>query len=229
VTYGFSEQAMVGASEASVSAKGTCFDLCTPWGDTRICMNLLGRFNIHNALAAIAVGGLSGIGLDCMKRSLENIQAIPGRLELVQNRKKRKIFVDYAHTDDALKNVLTTLREICTGRLIVVFGCGGNRDKGKRVKMGRVAAELADFSFITSDNPRNEDPETIAASIREGYTDPDAFRIVLDRRKAIRKAIHKMGRKDVLLVAGKGHETYQEISGTIVPFDDRETIREIIG
>jgi UDP-N-acetylmuramoyl-L-alanyl-D-glutamate--2,6-diaminopimelate ligase len=229
VTYGFNERAMVCASDASVDANGTTFNVFTPWGDSRIFLHLLGRFNIHNALAALAVGGLCGVDLERMAKSLELIRAIPGRLELIQNRKGKKVFVDYAHTDDALKNVLKTLREITKGKLMVVFGCGGNRDQGKRLKMGRVAAELADYSIVTSDNPRGENPGAIVADIIEGFSDQDKFKVELDRRKAIKKAIRKMSRKDILLVAGKGHETYQEIGGTVIPFDDRETVREIIG
>ncbi|MEA2068988.1 MAG: UDP-N-acetylmuramoyl-L-alanyl-D-glutamate--2,6-diaminopimelate ligase, partial [Verrucomicrobiota bacterium] len=229
VAYGFSERAMVCASDAKLDANGTCFEVRSPWGDARICLQLLGRFNIHNALAALAVGGLAGIELPRMAKSLENIRAVPGRLELVSNRKGKKVFVDYAHTDDALKNVLTTLREICKGKLIIVFGCGGNRDRGKREKMGRMAAGLADYSIVTSDNPRGEAPGAIAADIIGGFENQDRFEVVLDRREAIEKGLRLTGRRDILLVAGKGHETYQEIQGTIVPFDDRETVREIVG
>ncbi|MDF7807936.1 UDP-N-acetylmuramoyl-L-alanyl-D-glutamate--2,6-diaminopimelate ligase [Pontiellaceae bacterium B12219] len=228
VSYGFHERAMVFASDAKVSADGTRFSVSTPWGAADVHLKLLGRFNIHNALAALSAGALCGIDLPTMVRALEQIPSIPGRLELVKNRKGKSIFVDYAHTDDALKNVLTTLREICKGNLLVVFGCGGNRDQGKRFKMGRVAAELADFSIITSDNPRNEEPAVIAADIVEGFDNEDQFEVVLDRRDAIKKGIRMMGRKDVLLVAGKGHETYQEFKGTVVPFDDRETVREFV-
>ena len=229
MTYGFDEQAMVRATAAKVDAGGTSFRVSSPWGEASIYLNLLGRFNISNALAAVAVGGLCGIGLGCMAKSLGNIQAIPGRLELVPNRKHKKVFVDYAHTDDALRNVLGTLREICKGKLIVVFGCGGNRDRGKRRLMGQVAAALADFSIITSDNPRKEDPGAIVADIIEGFSGEGLFDVVLDRRDAINKGIQKTGRKDILLVAGKGHETYQELKETIIPFDDRETVREILG
>jgi UDP-N-acetylmuramoyl-L-alanyl-D-glutamate--2,6-diaminopimelate ligase len=229
VTYGFSERAMVMVTEAKVEASGTRFKVCSPWGDAEIWLHLLGRFNIHNALAAIAVGGLCGISLPLMAQSLSNIESIPGRLELVPNRKNRRVFVDYAHTDDALKNVLTTLREICKGRLIVVFGCGGNRDRGKRKLMGEVASELADYSIITSDNPRSEEPAVIASDIMEGFSGQDQCAVVLERRTAIEQGIHMMTRKDILLIAGKGHETYQEYQGTIVPFDDRETVREILG
>jgi UDP-N-acetylmuramoyl-L-alanyl-D-glutamate--2,6-diaminopimelate ligase len=229
VSYGFHEKAMVFASDASVDASGTSFRLITPWGEAKIHLQLLGRFNIHNALAALAAGGLQGIELQTMVRALEQIRAIPGRLELVQNRKAKKIFVDYAHTDDALKNVLTTLREICKGKLMVVFGCGGDRDRGKRQKMGQVASRLADYAIVTSDNPRNEEPGAIVADILEGMNDQNTYEVVLDRREAIEKAVRKVSRKDVLLIAGKGHETYQEFNGTIVPFDDRETVRELIG
>jgi len=229
VSYGFHESAMVFASDASVDAGGTTFKVVTPWGDAGVHLQLLGRFNIHNALAAMAVGGLCGVDLQTMTNALEHIRAIPGRLELVQNRKKRKVFVDYAHTDDALKNVLATLREICEGKLIVVFGCGGNRDRGKRLRMGSVAAVLADFSIITSDNPRDEEPEAIVADIIEGFDDQARYEVEPDRYAAIKKAVRMIKRKDVLLIAGKGHETYQEFKGTVVPFDDRETVRELIG
>lgn len=227
VSYGFSPAAMVHASKEKISAKGTRFKVFSPWGDAEINLHLLGRFNVHNALAAIAVGGLCGIDLKLIAQSLANIESVPGRLELVPNRKHRKVFVDYAHTDDALKNVLTTLREICKGKLIVVFGCGGNRDRGKRRLMGDVAAKLADYSVVTSDNPRNEEPSVIADDIIQGFKDQKQFRVVLDRRTAIEQAVGMTGRKDILLIAGKGHETYQEFQGTVVPFDDRETVREI--
>lgn len=229
VSYGFHEKSMVFASEASVDADGTRFEVATPWGDAKIHLQLLGRFNIHNALAALTVGGLCGIELGTIVQALEKIPAIPGRLELVKNRKNKKVFVDYAHTDDALKNVLTTLREICKGKLVVVFGCGGNRDQGKREKMGRIAAELADYSIVTSDNPRNEEPGAIVADIIKAYENQDRFEVVLDRRDAIEKGVAMIGKKDVLLVAGKGHETYQEIQGAVIPFDDRETVKELMG
>lgn len=228
VTYGFSERAMVFASDPAITADGTRFHVSTPWGEARISLQLFGRFNIHNTLAALAVGGLCGVDLKQMARTLERIPAIPGRLELVPNRRGKKVFVDYAHTDDALKNVLSTLREICKGRLVVVFGCGGNRDTGKRRKMGDVAARLADYCIITSDNPRNEDPAAICAEIARGFDDPNRFEIVLDRRAAIEKGLRLAERKDILLVAGKGHETYQEFQGTIVPFDDREVVKEML-
>ncbi|QBG46254.1 UDP-N-acetylmuramoyl-L-alanyl-D-glutamate--2,6-diaminopimelate ligase [Verrucomicrobia bacterium S94] len=229
VSYGFHEKATASVADASVRVDGTRFHVSTPWGDAAIHLQLLGRFNIHNALAALCVGGLCGIDLKTVVRALEKIAAVPGRLEAVPNRKHKNVFVDYAHTDDALSNVLSTLREICKGKLVVVFGCGGNRDRGKREKMGRVAATLADFSIVTSDNPRDEEPKTIVADILQGFERQERVEVVLDRRDAIAKGIAMLGRKDVLLVAGKGHETYQEIKGAVIPFDDRETVRELIG
>jgi len=229
VTYGFSDEAQVHASKVDLGVHGTVFKFVSPWGEARVHLKLLGRFNIHNALGALATGGLCGIDLHRMVRSLEKLESVPGRLELVPNRKGRKIFVDYAHTDDALKNVLTTLREICKGRLMVVFGCGGNRDRGKREKMGRVACKLADYVIVTSDNPRREDPAAIASDIVAGCQDSTHYEVVLGRRAAIETGIGMMKRKDILLVAGKGHETYQEFEGTVVPFDDREVVKEILG
>jgi len=229
VTYGFDKQAMVRAHREAVTEKGCRFRVDSPWGSVKVRLQLLGRFNIHNALAAFTAGGLLGIDPNLMAKALADIQRIPGRLELIANRKKKKIFVDYAHTDDALRNVLTTLREITRGRLVVVFGCGGNRDRGKRRLMGLAAAELADYSIITSDNPRGEEPAVIAANIVDGFSSDDRYEIILDRYKAIAAGIAKTGRRDILLVAGKGHETYQEFDGTMVPFDDRETVRELIG
>jgi UDP-N-acetylmuramoyl-L-alanyl-D-glutamate--2,6-diaminopimelate ligase len=229
VTYGFNELATVRATDERVAGAGTSFHVQTPWGDANIQLQLLGRFNIHNALAALAAGGLAGIPLDVMVQSLSKMKSVPGRLELVPNRKHRKVFVDYAHTDDALRNVLETLREICKGKVIVVFGCGGDRDRGKRKLMGQVAAALADLSIITSDNPRKEDPAAIVGDIMEGFAGQESFEVVLDRRAAIETGIQRTGRKDVLLIAGKGHEAYQILKETIVPFDDRETVREILG
>jgi len=229
LTYGFSEGAVIRAAGASVDVKGTSFDVSTPWGSGRIHLRLLGRFNIYNALAALAVGGARGIGLKEMSAALSTMDCVPGRLERVANRKHRQVFVDYAHTEDALKNVLTTLREICRGRLIVVFGCGGNRDREKREKMGRTAERLADYSVLTSDNPRDEDPSVIVGEIVRGFESRDRFEVVLDRRDAIVRALQLTDKMDILLIAGKGHETYQEFRGAIVPFDDREVVKEIIG
>jgi UDP-N-acetylmuramoyl-L-alanyl-D-glutamate--2,6-diaminopimelate ligase len=161
---------------------------------------------------------------------LNAIPPVPGRLEMIDMGQPFGVYVDYAHTDDALKNVLSTLREITPKRLLVVFGCGGNRDSGKRPRMGRIAAEMADVTVITSDNPRKEVPEKIAAQIEEGFRSvrPDGYSIELDRRRAIAEIIARATAGDSVLIAGKGHETYQEFENTVVPFDDRVHAREAL-
>jgi len=158
------------------------------------------------------------------------MKTVPGRLEAIAHGQPFGVFVDYAHTDDALRNVLTTLREITSGRLLLAFGCGGNRDAGKRPKMGKVAATLADFTIITSDNPRRESPEKIAAAVEEGFRTvrQDGFRVELDRRRAIDEILRSANPGDTVLIAGKGHETYQEFEDTVIPFDDRIYVRETL-
>ncbi len=191
---------------------------------------LIGRHNIYNALAATGASLALGIEPAKIQSALNKMQPVPGRLESVSCGQPFAVFVDYAHTDDALHNVLTTLREITKGQLLVLFGCGGNRDSGKRPKMGRVAAEFADFTIITSDNPRNEKPELIAAQIEEGFRSVKTrdYAIELDRKRAISEIISMAQSGDTVLLAGKGHETYQEFEDTVVPFDDRVYARETL-
>jgi UDP-N-acetylmuramoyl-L-alanyl-D-glutamate--2,6-diaminopimelate ligase len=228
VSYGFGEGAEVRGLNPVTDTKGSRMLVKSPWGDAEIGLQLIGRFNLYNALAAFAAAAALGIPVVIIAKALAEMQCVPGRLEAVPNSKNRRVFVDYAHTDDALLNVLETLREITPGRLVAVFGCGGNRDKGKRPLMGKVAARLADYSIITNDNPRNEVPEKIAADIAAGFDSDRKYEIVLDRKAAIARGLELIGKKDVLLVAGKGHEAYQEFNGTIFPFDDREAVREAI-
>jgi UDP-N-acetylmuramoyl-L-alanyl-D-glutamate--2,6-diaminopimelate ligase len=156
---------------------------------------------------------------------LEALRGVPGRLERIENGRGIPIFVDYAHTPDALQKTLETLKRLCTGRLIVLFGCGGDRDKTKRPLMGRIAGDLADFTIITSDNPRREDPSTIIEEIRQGFAG-DAYRVTENRKEAIGEAIRMATANDVLLVAGKGHEDYQIIGTEAYHFSDREVIEE---
>ncbi len=215
----------VQAYDVRIEADGTRFALSTPWGETEVRLHIPGRFNIHNALLAVAVGGLCGVNLQATVKALERLKGVPGRLEPVSNHRHRRVFVDYAHTDNALEQVLSALRAICPGRLIVAFGCGGNRDTGKRPRMGRMAAALADRVIITSDNPRDEDPADIASEVLAGCEQTHHVEVVLDRRTAIERALSIMCRGDIVLVAGKGHETYQEIAGRLIPFDDRQAVR----
>jgi len=228
VSYGFKEGATVRGFDVRTDANSSRMRIESPWGEADVSLKLIGRFNLTNALAAFAAAASLGIPVEIIAHALNGMENVPGRLEAVPGRKGKRIYVDYAHTDDALRNVLGALREITSGRLIVVFGCGGNRDIGKRRLMGEVASRLADHSIITNDNPRTEIPEKIAADIAGGFDSERKYEMVLDRRAAIARGIELIGKKDVLLVAGKGHETSQEFNGTIVPFDDRETVREAL-
>jgi len=226
--FGTHPSAVVRADEVVVNGEGCAFGLTTPWGTAPARLSLLGRHNVSNALAAIAACGALGVPLQTMLGVLAAMPAVPGRLEPVPNRRGLTVFVDYAHTDDALSNVLHTLRELTRGRLIAVFGCGGNRDKTKRPKMGAVVARLADYAIITSDNPRNEDPAEIIAQVVAGFGTTPNFETEVDREKAIAKALALARPGDVVLIAGKGHENYQEFVNTIVPFDDREVTARLL-
>jgi UDP-N-acetylmuramoyl-L-alanyl-D-glutamate--2,6-diaminopimelate ligase len=227
LTFGRAPDAGVRAEAVRLSAAGTSFRVVTPWGRSEASLRLLGAYNISNALAALAACGSMGIPLDGMLQRLAAMRAVPGRLEEVPCRKGFKVFVDYAHTDDALLNVLQTLREIVAGRLIVVFGCGGNRDKTKRPKMGAVAARLADYTVLTSDNPRTEDPAAILEQIRAGMG-AAPLEVVPDRAEAIGRALSVAQKGDIVLIAGKGHETFQEFDNRVIPFDDREVAQELL-
>jgi UDP-N-acetylmuramoyl-L-alanyl-D-glutamate--2,6-diaminopimelate ligase len=228
VSYGFEEGAEVRGVNPVTDTNGSRMSVQSPWGHVEVALQLIGRFNLYNALAAFAAAAALGIPVPIIVKALREMQCVPGRLEAVPNTKGKRVFVDYAHTDDALLNVLETLRAITTGRLVVVFGCGGNRDKGKRPLMGKIAARIADYSIITNDNPRNEVPEKIAAEITAGFDSERKYEIILDRKAAIARGLGLIGKKDVLLIAGKGHETYQEFNGAIVPFDDREAVQEAL-
>ena len=228
LTYGLGEGCQVRAEEIHASGQGLTARLITPLGDTRIQSRLIGDFNLYNILAA-AAGALSvGIDLDHISSGIGDLKGVPGRLEKVENERSLSIVVDYAHTPDALSKALDALRKLTAGRLITVFGCGGNRDKGKRSEMGLVAGRKSDMVFITSDNPRDEDPRRIAQQVEEGVKESglDRYFVELDRKSAIRKAIKVATGEDMVLIAGKGHEPYQVIAGKKRNFDDREMAAE---
>jgi UDP-N-acetylmuramoyl-L-alanyl-D-glutamate--2,6-diaminopimelate ligase len=192
----------------------------------RIRFGLRGRFNVENALGAIAAARLLGIGEDAIRAGLESVEGVPGRFEAVDEGQPFTVLVDYAHTPDSLANILRAARELVAGRLVCVFGCGGDRDRGKRPEMGRIASELADLVIVTSDNPRSEDPQAVVDEIVAGAgTDVG---VELDRREAIRRAMAGASTGDVVVIAGKGHEQGQEIGGRKLPFDDREVAREAL-
>jgi len=222
VTYGFHPNARVRAEALELTPEGSRFMLATPWGARAVSLGLLGRFNVSNALAAAAAAGALGVPLPVIADVLGTLAPVPGRLEKIPNARGLLVFVDYAHTDDALANVLQTLREITRRRLIVVFGCGGNRDRAKRPLMGAIAARLADYAIVTSDNPRGEDPVEIITQVAAGFGFAHNFEMEVDREQAIARALALAEPGDTVLIAGKGHENYQEFAHTVVPFDDRE-------
>lgn len=224
-TYGMHAAAAVVAEEIELGPHGSSFRARTPWGAADIRLRLMGRYNVHNALAALTAGGAMGLTLDTMIPALEAFMSAPGRMEPVPNDRGLHVFVDYAHTADALANACATLREISPRRLIVMFGCGGNRDRGKRPLMAAAAAAEADLTIVTNDNPRSEDPAAIAAAIVAGFPAGTRYEIVLDREEAIARALTVAQPGDTVLLAGKGHENYQEFARTVSPFDDREIAR----
>ena len=207
---------------------GSDFTVCGPWGESRVHIPLLGRFNLQNGLSAYVAARALGLDDAVVIRALTKRTAVPGRLEEIATGRNWRVFVDYAHTDDALANVLETLRRFTPGRLIVVFGCGGNRDQSKRPLMGAVASRLADITVLTSDNPRDEVPLTIIDQIRSGFGDRTQYEVVEDRAKAIEMALAMACDGDVILVAGKGHETTQESRGSYSLFDDRQVVRTVL-
>jgi UDP-N-acetylmuramoyl-L-alanyl-D-glutamate--2,6-diaminopimelate ligase len=228
VSYGVSSAAVVCAEDVRVSAEGSYFVVNAPPGSIPMSLPLIGRYNVSNALAAISATLALGIDLQIIERALARFRPVPGRVERINTKEGYAVFVDYAHTADALRNVLVTLSELTRGRLIVVFGCGGDRDKGKRKAMGQAAAELADFSILTSDNPRTEDPREILRQIEEGFwaSTVRRYQVIEDRREAIERALDIARPGDTVLIAGKGHEAYQEFADTVVPFNDRLVVEE---
>jgi len=209
-----------------LSVDGLRLDIQTPWGRGRLDSRLLGEFNAYNLLACLAVLLASEVPLDAALTTLAEVRTVPGRMQRLGGGDRPTVVVDYAHTPDALDKTLATLRPLTRGRLHCVFGCGGGRDKGKRALMGEVAARRADTVIVTSDNPRHEDPAAIVADILTGM--PAGQTVCLDRAEAIQAAIAQAGPDDVILIAGKGHETYQEIGNARLPFADAEVARRAL-
>jgi UDP-N-acetylmuramoyl-L-alanyl-D-glutamate--2,6-diaminopimelate ligase len=227
ITYGMGARADFRASNYRVEFSGTSYQLDAVGKSYLVRVPLIGRFNVVNSVAALAAANALGVNLRDAVLSLGTSPQVPGRLEMVPAKRQFQVFVDYAHTPDALRNVLKTLRELEPHRLIVVFGCGGDRDHQKRPLMGEMVDQYADYAIITSDNPRKEDPGAIIAEIEKGYRSTHYEKIV-DRMAAIDRAIAIAQPRDIVLIAGKGHENYQEFADHTVPFDDIQVARRAI-
>jgi len=212
-----------------ISVVGTDFYVSYKGERTEIHTPLIGMHNVYNVLGALALGISRGFSVGSMTGAVSSLKNVPGRLEKIASRAPFDIFIDYAHTPDALVNALTVLRGICRSRLICVFGCGGERDKSKRPLMGRAASEICDILIATSDNPRSEDPAVIAEEVVSGFDeDFSGYEVILDRREAIAKAVGSALPGDVVAICGKGHEAYQIIGSDKLPFDDREVTKAVL-
>ena len=225
LTYGMDAASDLQAKCVAATTGGTHFSVAHQGKEVPFFTKLIGRHNVYNCLVSIAIALCKGYSLEVLPPILERFTQVPGRLEKVDNPKNLHIFVDYSHKEDALRNVLHTLKGLTKGKLVCLFGCGGNRDKGKRPKMGLAAEELSDLVVVTTDNPRNEDPQAIIHEILQGMQHPEKALVEVDRRRAIELAIRDLSQEDVLLIAGKGHETYQIFSDRTVQFDDRLVAR----
>ncbi|MEH7382426.1 UDP-N-acetylmuramoyl-L-alanyl-D-glutamate--2,6-diaminopimelate ligase [Bacillus sp. JJ1533] len=220
VTYGIYRGADIMATNIRLTATGTEFDLQTPFGNYEIKMNLIGQFSVYNVLAAIATCLVSRVSISTIIRAVEKIKGIPGRFEIVNQGQNFTVIVDYAHTPDSLENVLKTVRQIAKGKITVIIGCGGDRDRSKRPLMAKIATKFADVPIFTSDNPRSEDPIEILKEMEAGVVG-ETYITIPDREKAIFYAISNVGENDIIIIAGKGHETYQIIGDKTHLFDDR--------
>ncbi len=228
-TYAIDRNADFMAKNMTITASGVSFILLTPDYSIDIKVNIPGKFSVYNALAAAAAAFVQGIEKESIKSGLERIKGVPGRSEVVNIDMPYTVIVDYAHTPDGMENILNSVREYVKGKIITVFGCGGDRDKTKRAIMGEIGGKLSDYCVITSDNPRSEDPYVIIKQIEEGIKKTKCkYDSIESRRKAIKKALSIAEKDDVILIIGKGHETYQVLRDRTIPFDDREVVLEML-
>ncbi|HAK52853.1 MAG TPA: UDP-N-acetylmuramoyl-L-alanyl-D-glutamate--2,6-diaminopimelate ligase [Gammaproteobacteria bacterium] len=229
ILYGVVNEADVVARSIEVDDRGLSFKLESPWGTSDIHSSLLGRFNVSNLLATVCVLGALGYEFDEITRVLGQITNLPGRMHAIRETGQPLVVIDYAHTPDALNKALLALKEHVSGEIYCVFGCGGGRDKGKRAEMGEIASHAADYVIVTNDNPRFEDPQEISDDVVKGFGAGGSYEIELSREMAISNAISQAGQGDVVLLAGKGHEDYQEIQGERKPFSDFKVVEQCFG
>lgn len=228
LTFGIDSAADIRAVNVVKHPRSVEFRVITPWFESEIKVNVPGRFSVYNALAAIGVCGLLGVSSEAVKAGLEKVQ-VPGRAELVDTGRDFSVMIDYAHSPDSLENILTTVKDYAPGRVVSLFGCGGDRDRTKRPMMGEISGKIADFTIITSDNPRTEEPSAITGDIEQGIKSTyGKYVVIVDRREAIKYALDNSQPGDVVVLAGKGHETYQTFRDKTIHFDEREVVREIL-
>ena len=229
LTYGINNKADIMAENIITHPEKVEFQAVTPWFSCPMEVSVPGLFSVYNALAAIGIAGMMGISKEHIKQGLMDIH-IPGRAEVVPiPGKPYTVMIDYAHTPDSLKNILSTVKSFVPSRLISVFGCGGDRDKSKRPQMGKISGEIADFTIITSDNPRTEEPEAIIRDIEEGMKQTNGqYTVITDRTMAIRYAMEHAQDGDIIVLSGKGHETYQIFKDNTIHYDEREIVKEIL-
>lgn len=227
-TYGIDNFCNMLAKDITITNSYVDFKVKLGMRNERIKTGIPGRFSVYNSLAAICVAEKLGASVDQIKEALEEVR-VPGRSELVNNSKELTIMIDYAHSPESLESILNAVKSYTRGRVISVFGCGGDRDTSKRAIMGEISGRIADYTIITSDNPRTEDPQKIVNQIEEGIKKTKGkYTVIVDRVEAIREAIKMADKKDIILLAGKGHEPYQEINGVKHPFDERIIVNDII-
>lgn len=227
ISYGLGLKNDLTARDIKFDLSGSEFILKGLSQEISLKTKLIGRHNLYNILAAAAFGLKEGLDISLIKSAVEKFELVPGRLERIDSRRGFAVFIDYAHTDDALNNVITALRQISKARIILVFGCGGDRDKIKRPKMGKTACELADYAIITNDNPRCEDPESIINDIKAGI-ETNNYCVIPDRFLAIKRSLSLAAAGDIVLIAGKGHENYQVLKDKIIDFSDRQAVKECL-
>ncbi|KNY24940.1 UDP-N-acetylmuramoyl-L-alanyl-D-glutamate--2,6-diaminopimelate ligase [Pseudobacteroides cellulosolvens] len=227
-TFGIHKEADFKAVNIVTNPDSVEFDLVSMWGNGHLKVNIPGVFTVYNALAAIGCCILGGISLDDIREGLLNTR-VPGRAEVVYTNDKFTVIIDYAHSPDSLENILKTIKDYSVGRVVCLFGCGGDRDRTKRPIMGEISGRLADLTIITSDNPRTEEPESIVRDIEEGIKRTDgAYITIVDRREAIKYSLENAQKGDIILLAGKGHETYQIFKDKTIHFDEREVVLELL-
>lgn len=227
LSYGIDNNADVRAMDVEFDLSGTQFKLVTKEEEAVIRTKLIGHYNVYNVLAACAAAIAEDISFDKIKKGIESLAAVPGRLERVDYGQDYFVFIDYAHTQDAFYNVIQTIRHFSSAKIIIVFGCGGDRDRSKRPEMGKAACQLADYAIVTTDNPRSEEPMAIIEEILTGF-DKDNYEVIVNREEAIQKALALAKAGDIILVVGKGHETYQVFKDGTINFDERQIIRQHI-